>query len=64
MKANSIDFGDSSDDLELSDGSRIAVIGGGPAGSFVSYFLLEMADRSGLEIDVEIFSRNRVSSRT
>jgi flavin-dependent dehydrogenase len=26
-----------------------------PAGSFVSYFLLEMAERSGLELDVEIF---------
>jgi flavin-dependent dehydrogenase len=55
MKTDPIDFGDSSDDLELTDGSRVAVIGGGPAGSFVSYFLLEMADRSGLEIDVEIF---------
>jgi len=31
------------------------VIGGGPSGSFVSYFLLEMASRSGLELDVEIF---------
>ena len=40
---------------QLEDGSRIAVIGGGPAGSFTSYFLLEMADRVGLELDVEIF---------
>ena len=31
------------------------MIGGGPSGSFVSYFLLEMASRSGLELDVEIF---------
>jgi flavin-dependent dehydrogenase len=43
------------DDLQLADGSKVAVIGGGPAGSFVSYFLLEMAERSGLEFDVEIF---------
>ncbi|MCG6950108.1 MAG: hypothetical protein LJE93_14445 [Acidobacteria bacterium] len=43
------------DDLQLVDGSKVAVIGGGPAGSFVSYFLLEMASRSGLELDVEIF---------
>jgi flavin-dependent dehydrogenase len=43
------------DDLRLVDGSKVAVIGGGPAGSFVSYFLLEMAERSGLELDVEIF---------
>ena len=42
-------------DLQLVDGSKVAVIGGGPAGSFVSYFLLEMAERSGLELDVEIF---------
>lgn len=26
--------------LELDDGSRVAVIGGGPAGSFFTYFLL------------------------
>jgi flavin-dependent dehydrogenase len=43
------------DDLQLVDGSKVAVIGGGPAGSFASYFLLEMAERSGLELDVEIF---------
>ena len=42
-------------DLQLVDGSKVAVIGGGPAGSFVSFFLLEMAERCGLELDVEIF---------
>ena len=41
--------------LQLIDGSKVGVIGGGPAGSFVSYFLLEMAERSGLELEVEIF---------
>ena len=41
--------------LELVDGSRVAVIGGGPAGSFTSYFLLEMAERADLEIEVEIY---------
>lgn len=41
--------------MELTDGSRIAVIGGGPAGSFVSYFLLEMASRIDLEIRVDIY---------
>ena len=41
--------------MELADGSRIAVIGGGPAGSFVSYFLLEIAERVGLAIDVDIY---------
>jgi flavin-dependent dehydrogenase len=41
--------------LELVDGSKVAVIGGGPAGSFTSYFLLEMAERVDLEIEVEIY---------
>ena len=41
--------------LQLEDGSKVAVIGGGPAGSFVSFFLIEMAERAGLELDVEIF---------
>ncbi len=40
---------------KLSQGSRVAVIGGGPAGSFVSYFLLDLADRVGLEIDVDLY---------
>ncbi|MGB5392177.1 MAG: hypothetical protein WBP10_18530, partial [Thermoanaerobaculia bacterium] len=43
------------DQLELVDGSRVAVIGGGPAGSFTSYFLLEMAERADLDIEVEIY---------
>ena len=39
----------------LSDGSRVAVIGGGPAGSLFSYFLLEMAARVDLKIHVDIY---------
>ncbi len=42
-------------DLRLDDGSRVAVMGSGPAGSFVSYFLLEMAERAGLEIEIDIY---------
>jgi CRP-like cAMP-binding protein/flavin-dependent dehydrogenase len=44
-----------SSSLALNNGSRVAVIGGGPAGSFFSYFLLEMAGRIGLEIHVDIY---------
>ena len=44
-----------SEGLKLKDGSRVAVIGGGPAGAFFSYFLLEMAERMGLEILVDIY---------
>src|SRR5262245_45194911 len=41
--------------LQLENGSRVAVIGGGPAGSFFSYFLLSMAKQVGLNISVDIF---------
>lgn len=41
--------------MTLEHGSRVAVIGGGPAGSFFSYFLLDMAERSGLQLSVDIY---------
>ncbi len=41
--------------MELSDGSRVAVIGGGPAGSFASFFLLETASRADLTLNVDIY---------
>ena len=41
--------------MRLDHGSHVAVIGGGPAGSFFSYFLLDMAERIGLKIQVDIF---------
>jgi flavin-dependent dehydrogenase len=46
---------DNERDFNLSDGSRIAVVGGGPAGSFFSYFLLKMAQTIDLEVEVDIF---------
>ena len=39
----------------LQDGSRVAVIGAGPAGSLFSYFLLNMADAVSLDVDVDLF---------
>ena len=39
----------------LDNGSRVAVIGGGPAGSFFTYFLFEMAERIGMELAVDIY---------
>ena len=45
----------SSSALELKSGSRIGVVGGGPAGSFFSLFLLQMADTAGLDIDLDIY---------
>ena len=44
----------SSNKLELQNGSRIAVIGGGPAGSFFAYFAMDFAKRMDLEIDIDI----------
>ncbi len=42
-------------ELQLDDGSRVAVIGGGPAGSFFTYFLLDMAGLLGKDIQVDIY---------
>jgi hypothetical protein len=39
----------------LENGSRIGVIGGGPAGSFFAYFALLTARRIGLSLSVDIF---------
>ncbi|MEK7333785.1 MAG: hypothetical protein AAB222_00520 [Candidatus Binatota bacterium] len=41
--------------LKLDNGSRVAVIGGGPAGSFFSYFLLDMAQRVDIDVQVDIY---------
>jgi len=41
--------------LKLDDGSRIGVIGGGPAGSFFSIFVLDMARRMGIDLHLDIY---------
>lgn len=41
--------------LQLDNDSQVAVIGSGPAGSFFSYFLLDMSVRVGIHIQVDIF---------
>ncbi len=43
------------DSLKLESGARVAVIGGGPAGSFFSHFLLVMAQRANRELRVDIY---------
>lgn len=47
--------GGNSDELRLDSGSRVAVLGGGPAGSFFSYFFLETAHMMGLDVEVDIY---------
>jgi len=39
----------------LEDGSRVAVLGGGPAGSLFSYFLKQMAATLDVDVDVVIY---------
>jgi flavin-dependent dehydrogenase len=41
--------------LKLGNGCRVAVIGAGPAGSLFSYFLLDMAERMGWNLRVDIY---------
>jgi len=47
--------GEAESRMRLEDGSRVAVVGGGPAGSFFAYFLLRLAENVGLELEVDIF---------
>lgn len=44
-----------SSSMTLDQGSRVAVIGGGPAGSFFAFFLLDIAKRIGHKISVDIY---------
>ncbi len=41
--------------LHLDDGARVAVVGSGPAGSLFAYFLLDMAARVDLRVEVDIY---------
>jgi flavin-dependent dehydrogenase len=41
--------------IRLEDGARVAVVGGGPTGSFFSFFLLDMAERMGMDLKVDIY---------
>lgn len=45
----------SNQNLQLDDGSKVGVVGGGPAGSFFAFFLLDAAERFGLDIQVDIY---------
>ena len=42
-------------DQRLSDGSRVCIVGGGPAGCFAALHLLDQAEKQGLRLEVLIF---------
>ncbi len=48
--------------IELANGSRVAVIGGGPAGSFFTYFLLDMARRVDVQLHVDVYESRDFSA--
>ncbi len=43
--------------LKLKNGSTIAIVGGGPAGSFFANFALHLASEKGIEVIVKIFDK-------
>ena len=49
--------------MELTDGSRVGVIGGGPAGSLTAYFLLQMAEHVDLKLEIDVFEPRTFASR-
>jgi flavin-dependent dehydrogenase len=49
------------DSLVLQDGAKIAVVGGGPTGSFFSIFALKMAQLIGKKLDLTIFENKDFS---
>ncbi len=50
-----LNFAQKTSDMGIHNDARVAVMGGGPAGSFFSYFLLDMAERVGIELQVDIY---------
>ncbi|MBT7618723.1 MAG: cyclic nucleotide-binding domain-containing protein [Calditrichaeota bacterium] len=49
--------GENKPSLKLGNGSRIGIVGGGPSGTFMAYFLLDLAERVGIDIHVDIYEK-------
>ncbi|MBF0428097.1 MAG: hypothetical protein HQL94_04180 [Magnetococcales bacterium] len=41
--------------MKLAEHSRVVVVGGGPAGSLAAFFLLELSERIGLHLQVDLY---------
>jgi len=48
-------------ELIITDGSEIAIIGGGPAGSLFARFACEYASKLGIDVNVTIYTNRRFS---
>ncbi len=55
--------GMSNNNLFLENGSKIAIIGGGPAGSFFAHFASQYAAEMGIDISIKIFDRKSFCQR-
>jgi flavin-dependent dehydrogenase len=49
----SMDNDRTDEDFQLKSGSKVCVVGGGPAGSFFTYFFLELAERLAIEVELD-----------
>ena len=49
--------------LFLKDGSKVAIIGGGPAGSFFAHFASRYAAETGIDVSIKIFDRKSFCQR-
>jgi flavin-dependent dehydrogenase len=52
-----------SNNLSLKNGSRIAIIGGGPAGSFFAHFASRYAKEAGIDLTIKIYDRKSFCQR-
>lgn len=43
------------DTVKLSDNERVGIVGGGPSGAMAGFFLLELAERTGMTLNVDIY---------
>jgi len=53
-------FGKAYERIRLTDGSKVVIIGGGPAGSFLAINLLRKAKRFGIKIEVIIMEKKKI----
>jgi flavin-dependent dehydrogenase len=55
--------GEQGSELKLHDGARIAVVGGGPAGSLFTHFAYRLAEFAGLDFRIDVFEPRRFDCR-